>query len=225
MLPNMFKLLFGGTPGLASRSALGDVKFLISRSGLDFRLLSAMIYCVEFCGAFGTAIFFSPLFSPVCSSSLRRRLLLLCRRRCRFLRRRQSFSLSTASSSCFPSCLLTKLSILTSRSSSREDTPPAPPPPGLNNSARDARFRVKKSRHGWVERLSSPRRSRRRLVCWFLCRHCLLLLSLWSRCYSSRSSSSRDRLCFCLDCCFLISRRCVRRQQMVLSVLLLLLRL
>ena len=62
MLPNMFKLLFGGTPGLASRSALGDVKFLIGRSGLDFRLLSAMIYCVEFCGAFGTAIFFVATF-------------------------------------------------------------------------------------------------------------------------------------------------------------------
>ena len=71
MLPNMFKLLFGGTPGLASRSALGDVKLLIGLSGFDFRLLSAMMYCVEFCGAFGTAVFFAagaalpPLFAGV----------------------------------------------------------------------------------------------------------------------------------------------------------------
>jgi hypothetical protein len=58
----MFKLLFGGTPGLANRSALGEVKLLIGLSGLDFRLLSAMMYCVEFCGAFGTAVFFAGAF-------------------------------------------------------------------------------------------------------------------------------------------------------------------
>jgi len=58
----MFKLLFVGPPGLANRSALGEVKLLIGLSGLDFRLLSAMMYCVEFCGAFGTAVFFAGAF-------------------------------------------------------------------------------------------------------------------------------------------------------------------
>ena len=155
MLPNMFKLLFGGTPGLANRSALGDVKFLIGRSGLDFRLLSAMIYCVEFCGAFGTAIFFVAIFlagvlllsSPE-SSSLQTALPVSSSS--------QSFSLSTASSSCFPSCLLTKLSILTSRSSSHRI-----PLLLLLDSHNPPRrsFSGQKSRHRGVERLPSPRRS------------------------------------------------------------------
>mmetsp|Transcript_5433 Transcript_5433/g.17170 ORF Transcript_5433/g.17170 Transcript_5433/m.17170 type:complete len:208 (-) Transcript_5433:283-906(-) len=147
MLPNMFKLLFGGTPGLASRSALGDVKLLIGLSGFDFRLLSAMMYCVEFCGAFGTAVFFAagaalpPLFAGVFFF---------------FAGGAPPRGANTFVATVFFTCnglfffsllffFVVVVLLLLFFFLREKVAPPAPPPPGLNNSAVTLVFGSKKA--------------------------------------------------------------------------------